>query len=61
VAAEGFYIVGNSKFYGTIVPVEEIYASLLKQTGFEKTKIEVLRRRNSKKELKESVVSAVRP
>lgn len=63
VAAGGkvFYIVGNSKFYDTMVPVEEIYASLLKQTGFEKTEIEVLRRRNSKKELRESVVSAVRP
>ncbi|MEW6211334.1 MAG: hypothetical protein AB1631_23415 [Acidobacteriota bacterium] len=62
VAAGGkvFYIVGNSKFYDTIVPVEEIYASLLKQAGFEKTEIQALRKRNSKKELRESVVSAVR-
>ena len=56
-----FYIVGNSKFYDTVVPVEEIYASLLKQTGFEETKIEILRRRSSKKELREVIVSAVKP
>jgi hypothetical protein len=56
-----FYIVGNSKFYDTLVPVEEIYVSLLKQVGFERTEIAVLRRRTSKKELKEAVVSAVKP
>lgn len=56
-----FYIVGNSKFYDTVVAVEEIYASLLEQTGFERTEIEMLRRRSSKKELREVVVSAVKP
>jgi len=56
-----FYIVGNSKFYDTLVPVEEVYASLLNQSGFEQVNIKTLRKRNSKKELVESVVSAVKP
>jgi DNA modification methylase len=59
--AKVFYIVGNSKFYDTIVPVEEIYAKLLEQAGFERARVEILRRRSSKKELRESVVSAVKP
>lgn len=56
-----FYIVGNSKFYDTVVPVEEIYASLLEQSGFFQIQIEMLRRRSSKKELREVIVSAVKP
>lgn len=56
--AKVFYVVGNSKFYDTIVPVEKIYASLLHQYGFENIKIELIRKRNSKKELHEFVVAA---
>lgn len=56
--AKIFYIVGNSKFYDTIVPVELLYMSLLKQYGFSQVKSEVLRKRNSKKELYEFAVSA---
>ncbi|MGC1377285.1 MAG: DNA adenine methylase [Anaerolineales bacterium] len=56
--AKVFYIVGNSKFYDTLVPVENIYASILENTGFTDTKIETLRKRNSKKELFEFIVSA---
>lgn len=52
-----FYVVGNSKFYDTLVPVEAIYAALLKQHGFVDIQIEVLRKRNSKKELLEFIVS----
>ncbi|MBN1284217.1 MAG: hypothetical protein JXB47_02355 [Anaerolineae bacterium] len=52
------YIVGNSKFYNTLVPVEKIYASIMQQCGFVEPKIELLRKRNSKKELYEYVVSA---
>jgi hypothetical protein len=52
-----FYIVGNSKFYDALVPVEAIYASLLKHHGFSDVEIEVLRKRNSKKELLEFIVS----
>jgi len=60
VAADArvFYVVGNSKFYETLVPVEAIYASLLQQNGFVDVAIETLRKRNSKKELLEFVVSA---
>jgi hypothetical protein len=56
--AKVFYIVGNSKFYDTLVPVEQIYASLLTQCGFRNATSEILRKRNSKKELFEFVVSA---
>ncbi|MBI3760952.1 MAG: SAM-dependent methyltransferase, partial [Chloroflexi bacterium] len=56
--ARAFYIVGNSKFYDTLVPVERIYASLMKQTGFGDVRIATLRKRNSKKELLEFCVSA---
>lgn len=53
-----YYIVGNSKFYDVLVPVERIYASLLAQAGFSQIEIETLRKRNSKKELVEYCVKA---
>jgi hypothetical protein len=56
-----FYVVGNSKFYNTLVPVEDIYMSMLKQCGFIDTQVIILRKRNSKKELKEMVVTARKP
>lgn len=56
--AKIFYIVGNSKFYDTVVPVDVLYVSLLEQYGFSRVKSEVLRKRNSKKELYEFAVSA---
>lgn len=56
-----FYIVGNSKFYETLVPVEEIYATILQNAGFINAKITPLRKRNSKKELYEFIVSAEKP
>lgn len=52
-----FYIVGNSKFYNTLIPVEDIYADLMAQQGFTEVSIKTLRKRNSKKELYEFVVS----
>jgi len=55
--AQVFYIVGNSKFYDTVVPVEKIFESLMSQCGFSNTKSVLLRKRNSKKELYEFVVS----
>jgi hypothetical protein len=58
--ARVFYIVGNSKFYNTLVPVERIYAHLLSEVGFVNIKIERLRKRNSKAELYEYVVSATK-
>lgn len=56
--AKMHYIVGNSKFYDTLVPVDTIYAHLLEQLGFQAVQVAVLRKRNSKKELYEFVVSA---
>jgi hypothetical protein len=54
------YIVGNSKFYDTLLPVEEIYRDLLLDSGFSNTTIEVIRKRTSKSELFEFVVSAIK-
>lgn len=56
-----FYIVGNSKFYNTLVPTEKVYANLMRHAGFEDVSIEVVRKRNSKKELYEFCVSATKP
>lgn len=54
------YIVGNSKFYDVMLPVEEIYRSLLQSAGFDRCTIRTIRKRTSKKELFEFVVSAVK-
>jgi len=53
-----YYVVGNSKFYDTLLPVQDIYASLMRAAGFRQVKIKTIRKRNSKKELYEYVVSA---
>jgi hypothetical protein len=55
------YIVGNSKFYETLLPVEQIYAALFKAEGFEDVSVETIRKRTSKRELYEYVVHAVKP
>ena len=52
-----FYIVGNSKFFDTMVHVEEIYASLMRSAGFDAVRIDKIRKRNSKNELFEFAVS----
>ena len=44
-----------------MVHVEEIYASILRATGFENVEIEKIRKRNSKQELFEYTVSATKP
>ncbi|PJF41436.1 MAG: SAM-dependent methyltransferase [Chloroflexi bacterium] len=56
-----YYIIGNSKFYDTLVPVEQIYADLMEQHGFIDVQIKTIRKRNSKKELYEFLVSAQKP
>lgn len=55
------YIVGNSKFYDVLLPVEAIFASLFEAVGFTNVRIRVIRKRSSKKELFEFVVSATKP
>ncbi len=58
VGAELHYIVGNSTFYGTLVPTEAYYAEMLKSLGFRNVKCNPIRKRNSKKELVEFDVVA---
>lgn len=55
------YIVGNSKFYDTLLPVEGIYAALFEDAGFVDVSVETIRKRTSKKELYEFVINAVTP
>jgi DNA modification methylase len=56
-----YYVVGNSKFYDVILPVESIFASLFESVGFVNVTIRTLRKRTSKKELFEFVVSGNKP
>ncbi len=55
------YIVGNSKFYDVVLPVESIFAGLFESVGFVNVSIRTIRKRSSKKELFEFVVSAQKP
>lgn len=52
------YVVGNSKFYDVLVPVQEIFAALFERAGFTRPRIRVLRKRTSKRELYEYLVEA---
>ena len=52
------YIVGNSRFYDIVVPVERLFAEMLTAAGFRDARIIRIRKRNSKKELYEFDVSA---
>lgn len=56
--SEVHYIVGNSTFYGVLLPVEKLYADMLDRLGFERIRCRAIRKRNSKKELFEFDVSA---
>jgi hypothetical protein len=52
------HIVGNSQFYGIMLSTERLYAAILREHGFTDVHIEPLRKRTSKKELYEYVISA---
>ena len=56
--SELHYIVGNSTFYGVLLPVEQLYAAMLEDVGFEDVRCCAIRKRNSKKELFEYDISA---
>jgi predicted methyltransferase len=56
-----YYIVGNSKFYDVMLPVESIFAALFESAGFIDSTVRKIRKRTSKKELFEFVVSATKP
>ncbi|MGH2534245.1 MAG: DNA methyltransferase, partial [Thermomicrobiales bacterium] len=55
------YVVGNSTFYGVLLPTERIFAALFAAAGFDNIDIRLLRKRTSKKELFEYLVSARKP
>lgn len=55
------YIVGNSKFFDVILPAEQIFACLFEAAGFREVTVRPLRKRTSKKELFEFLVSARKP
>jgi hypothetical protein len=49
--AEVHYIVGNSTFYRTLLPVEDIFRIMLQEVGFQNVEVVKIRKRNSKAEL----------
>lgn len=55
------YVVGNSKFYDVLLPVERMFADLFVAAGFRDVSVKNIRKRTSKKELFEFVVSARKP
>lgn len=57
-AASVHYIIGNSSFYGIVVPTERLYAEMLAAAGFHDITYQPIRKRNSKKELIEFEVAA---
>jgi DNA methylase len=59
--ARAYYIVGNSKFYGTLVPVQDVYRAIFEARGFTGVSARAFRKRSSKKELFEYVVEAQQP
>jgi hypothetical protein len=52
------FVIGNSKFYDVVVPVEQLLAEQFTMIGFRRVTIQTLRKRSSKKELFEYLVSA---
>ncbi len=55
------YIIGNSTFYGHLVPAQDWLAVLLAEAGFTDVSVGTIRKRSSKKELYEYEVTATRP
>ncbi len=56
-----FFVVGNSKFYDVLVPVERLLAEQFEGAGFRNVSVETLRKRTSKKELYEYLITAKKP
>ena len=52
------YIVGNSSFYGVQVQTEKLFEDSLKSLGFTNIRNQIVRKRNSKKELFEYCIYA---
>lgn len=58
--ATAHYIVGNSIFYGHMVPAQDYLAQQMAQLGLRAVRVEPIRKRNSKKGLVEFQVSGTR-
>ena len=54
------YVVGNSKFFDVLVPVERLFAEIFELCGFRDASVTTLRKRTSKRELYEYLVSATK-
>ena len=54
------YVVGNSKFFDVVLPVERIFAQIFERCGFRGATVTTLRKRTSKPELYEYLVSATK-
>jgi hypothetical protein len=54
------YIVGNSKFFDVVVPAERLFAEMFEISGFQDATVRELRKRTSKRELYEYLVSATK-
>jgi hypothetical protein len=52
------YVVGNSKFYDVMLHTEQVYATIFRDQGFHDVRVDNIRKRTSKRELFEYVVSA---
>lgn len=55
------FVVGNSKFFDVVVPVELLLAEQFEAAGFRRVAVDTLRKRSSKKELFEFLISAEKP
>jgi hypothetical protein len=53
-------VVGNSKFFDVLVPVERLFAEIFELCGFRDARVTTLRKRTSKRELYEYLVSATK-
>lgn len=58
---EAVYIVGNSTFFGHLVPTQQWYADMLHAVGLEAVSVETIRKRNSNKRLFEYAVRGRKP
>ncbi|MEP7048709.1 MAG: SAM-dependent methyltransferase [Pseudomonadota bacterium] len=54
------YVVGNSKFFDVVLPVERLFAEIFELSGFKNATVATLRKRTSKRELFEYLVSATK-
>ncbi|MDQ1288280.1 MAG: hypothetical protein QG622_1845 [Actinomycetota bacterium] len=55
------YVVGNSSFYGNVVPAQEWYAEMMRSLGYRHVSVNTIRKRNSNKALFEYEVTATKP